>query len=62
MKCSFCNKEIPRGTGKMFVFLSGKISYFCSNKCEKNTRKLGRSPMTQKWVTSANKNKKETKK
>jgi len=52
MKCTFCKRDIPRGTGKMFVFISGKVSYFCSNKCEKNMLKLGRSPHTQKWVTS----------
>jgi len=41
-KCSFCNREIPPGTGVMFVKNDGKIFYFCSSKCEKNMLKLGR--------------------
>jgi large subunit ribosomal protein L24e len=49
MKCSFCNLEIPKGTGKMFVKIDGKIFYFCSNKCEKNTNKLNRKPRLTKW-------------
>ena len=49
-KCSFCNKNIERGTGKMFVFNTGKINYFCSNKCEKNLLKLKRNPANFKWT------------
>jgi len=59
MKCSFCNNEIPKGTGKMFVRVSGQILYFCSNKCEKNLLKLGRLPREHKW-THAPKIKKES--
>ncbi|MCD6371464.1 MAG: 50S ribosomal protein L24e [Candidatus Aenigmarchaeota archaeon] len=33
-KCSYCNKEIPKGKGKMFVKNDGSIFYFCSKKCE----------------------------
>jgi len=51
MKCSFCTDEIERGTGKIFVKKDGKVLYFCSNKCEKNTFKLGRKPLRTKWVT-----------
>lgn len=51
-KCSFCGKEIEKGTGKMFVFNTGKINYFCSMKCEKNTIKLNRKPRDYKWTTS----------
>lgn len=50
MKCSFCDKEIPRGTGKMYVKVDGKIYYFCSNKCEKNIVKLERKPRTTTWT------------
>jgi len=50
MKCSFCGNEIEKGTGKMFVWNSGKIDYFCSNKCEKNMIKLKREPSRVKWV------------
>jgi large subunit ribosomal protein L24e len=47
--CSFCGKEIPEGTGKMYVRRDGSISFFCSSKCEKNN-KLGRVPRKVKWV------------
>jgi large subunit ribosomal protein L24e len=50
VECSFCGKEIPRGTGKMFVKNDGKILYFCSRKCEKNMLKLGRVPKKVKWT------------
>lgn len=33
--CSFCNKEIEEGTGKMYVKKDGSIYFFCSSKCEK---------------------------
>lgn len=48
--CSFCNKEISRGTGHMFVRKDGRILYFCSLKCEKNLLKLGRKPVNFKWT------------
>lgn len=49
MKCSFCNSEIRRGTGKMFVENKGRIHYWCSSKCEKNF-KLGRGEKKLKWA------------
>lgn len=48
--CSFCGKEFERGTGKMFVKLSGAVLYFCSRKCEKNMIKLGRDPKKIRWT------------
>jgi len=53
VKCSFCNNELPKGTGTMYVKVSGQILYFCSSKCEKNLIKLGRIPREQKWVNNA---------
>ena len=50
MKCSFCSTNIEKGTGKMFIHSGGKISYYCSNKCEKNQQKLGRDPRNFKWA------------
>ena len=50
MNCSFCGKSIEKGTGKMFVFNSGKINLFCSSKCEKNMLKLKRKPHKIKWT------------
>lgn len=55
VECSFCRRAIPKGTGKIFVFNTGKISNFCSSKCEKNALVLKRSPRTLKWVTSKKK-------
>jgi len=57
MKCSFCNEEIEKGTGKMFVRNDGKLFYFCSSKCEKNMLKLRRDPKNVKWVTKKKKSK-----
>jgi len=50
VKCSFCNKTIEPGTGKIYAFKTGKVLYFCSMKCEKNTIKLKRKPSKIKWT------------
>ena len=50
MKCSFCGKNIPKGTGKMYVKKDAKIFYFCSSKCEKNMFKLGHKSRTTRWT------------
>ena len=52
MKCSFCGTEISKGTGKIFVFKTGKQNWFCSMKCEKNKLKLKRNPRKLKWTAS----------
>jgi len=49
MKCSFCDTDIERGTGKLYVLKNGKSHMFCSNKCEKNLLKLKRNPIHTKW-------------
>ena len=49
MKCSFCDINIQRGTGKMFVKTDGSIFYFCSSKCEKN-QGMGRAKKKLKWT------------
>jgi large subunit ribosomal protein L24e len=48
-KCIFCGNVVEKGTGKMFVKKDGKILYFCSSKCEKNTLKLKRKPIKTRW-------------
>ena len=48
--CSFCGREVVKGTGKMFVYNTGKILWFCSSKCEKNMLKLKRTPLNIKWT------------
>lgn len=61
-KCTFCGNSIEKGTGKMFVYTSGKIAYFCSMKCEKNLLKLKRKPLKVKWTEPyRNENRKEMK-
>lgn len=50
MKCTFCGKNIKKGTGKIYVKKDGKIFYFCSSKCEKNMIKLGRKPVNVGWT------------
>jgi large subunit ribosomal protein L24e len=49
-KCTFCGMSAEKGTGKMFVYASGKIAYFCSGKCETNLIKLKRKPLKTKWT------------
>lgn len=49
MRCTFCNKTIPKGTGKMFVKNDGSIYYWCSSKCEKNYQ-MGRVAKKFKWT------------
>ena len=49
-KCSFCDKDITPGTGKIFVKKDGKVLRFCTMKCEKNMLKLKRKPQKMKWI------------
>ncbi|MBI4440610.1 50S ribosomal protein L24e [Candidatus Woesearchaeota archaeon] len=49
VNCSFCGREIERGTGKMFVKNDGKILYFCSHKCQTNLLDAHRNPTGKKW-------------
>jgi len=52
MNCSFCGREIPRGTEVIFVNKRGKAFYYCSSKCDKNMNKLGRKPRETKWTAA----------
>ncbi len=61
VKCSFCGKEIPAGTGKMLVKNDGTTLFFCNSKCESNYEI--RNPRHVKWTETYRKGKaKETKK
>ena len=51
MKCSFCGKEIEKGTGKMLVKNDGKVLWFCSSKCEKNY--YMRKPRKVRWTAAS---------
>ena len=53
-KCFFCGGPLLPGTGKLLALNSGEIRYFCSSKCEKNT-KLGREGTNTKWTALAQK-------
>jgi len=46
-KCSYCGKNLKKGSGVMFVNNKGQIFYFCSSKCRKYF-KMGRKK--GKWV------------
>ena len=48
--CSFCGREIQKGTGFMYVKKDATIFHFCAKKCEKNALKLGRSRRKTKWT------------
>ncbi|MDP3918945.1 MAG: 50S ribosomal protein L24e [Nanoarchaeota archaeon] len=55
VKCTFCETEIPKGSGMIYVYKSGKLANFCSMKCEKHTLILKRKARNTKWVTSEKK-------
>ena len=50
VKCIYCGNEMKVGTGKIFVFKTGKIIHFGSMKCEKNQLKLKRTARKFKWT------------
>ena len=54
-ECGYCAKITPKGTGMLFVFKTGKTTWFCSSKCEKHQLKLKRKSQKMKWVTSVKK-------
>lgn len=57
VKSTFSGKEIPPGTGIMYVKKDGKILYFLNRKEEKNMIKLGRKPRRVKWTEEYRKEK-----
>ncbi|HOI18322.1 MAG TPA: 50S ribosomal protein L24e [Candidatus Woesearchaeota archaeon] len=62
MKCTFCEKTITPGTGKIYVLKSGKTYRFCTLKCQKNMLKLKRKAREQKWVSKSDEAKAKLKK
>lgn len=42
VKCTYCGKDIPKGTGTMYVHRAGALNYFCSNRCFRNAVVLKR--------------------
>ena len=53
--CSFCTKGLEKGGGMMIVQKTGRIYWFCSKKCEKNSMKLKRDPRKFKWAKAVTK-------
>ena len=51
--CSFCGREIEKGTGKIFITNAAKILHFCSSKCEKNALKLKRDQKKVRWTKAS---------
>ncbi len=49
-RCTFCGRDVEKGAGKMFIYNSGKIDYFCSSKCDKNVHNLKRTPLQVRWT------------
>jgi large subunit ribosomal protein L24e len=50
MNCTFCGKNIPRGTGLLFVKKTGQTFNFCGTKCERNMLKLKRQSRKTLWT------------
>ena len=60
VNCSFCDNEVHKGTGLMYVKKDGTLFYFCSSKCKKNTLNLKREGRKKKWTTASRKFKEAT--
>jgi large subunit ribosomal protein L24e len=50
MICSFCNNQMAKGTGFMYVLKDGTIFSFCSQKCKRNLLFLKREGRLLKWT------------
>lgn len=50
MFCSFCNNEISKGTGELYVLRDGTMLPFCSSKCKANHVGLKREGRLVKWT------------
>ncbi len=48
--CSFCDEQVQKGTGVMYVKKDGSLYNYCSSKCRKNSIDLGREGRRQKWT------------
>ncbi len=51
--CSWTGREIPFGTGKMYVKKDGKILWFSSRQAEKNFLKMKRNPRNAGYTEAA---------
>lgn len=49
MFCVFCNNDIARGTGLLYVLKDGTTLPYCSSKCRRNAN-LGRDGRRMAWT------------
>jgi len=49
--CSFCNNEVLKGTGEIYVLKDGTSLNYCSSKCKRNSQKLKRNGGLMKWTS-----------
>ena len=49
--CTFCNNEVLKGTGEIYVLKDGTALNFCSSKCKRNSQKLKREGRLFKWTS-----------
>ena len=61
VKCSFCGKEIQKGTGKLYVKKDGVVFNFCSSKCQNAQIKRGFKNRITPWTNLFNSLKKNKK-
>ena len=62
VNCSFCNNEISKGTGKLYIRKDGGALRFCSSKCQKNMLVHNRKALVTEWTKTYNDVKKANKK
>ena len=49
--CTFCNNEVLKGTGEIYVLKDGTSLNFCGSKCKRNATKLKREGRLMKWTS-----------
>ncbi|MGC8568371.1 MAG: 50S ribosomal protein L24e [Candidatus Micrarchaeia archaeon] len=42
MRCSYCMKDIPKGTGFIYVSKNGDMKHYCSRRCYKYDKVMHR--------------------
>lgn len=52
-KCAWTGREIPFGTGKMYVKKDGKVLWFSSRQAEKNFLKMKKNPREARYTEAA---------
>ncbi|MDD3244708.1 MAG: 50S ribosomal protein L24e [Candidatus ainarchaeum sp.] len=50
MICTFCGKEMEKGTGIVYAKKDGTTYYFCSSKCKKNQLAKKYKPLKTRWT------------